>query len=81
MNRSKTLLAALALPLFVACTSPETTEEPVNVQVEADAQELDPNDPNVEQCPVTGALQLKSDADGSTHGQMDGLGSVSADHD
>ena len=71
MTRSKTLLALLALPLVTACTNPEKADEPVQAQVDGDVQELDPNDPNVMQCPVTGALQLKSDADGSTHGDME----------
>ncbi len=67
---SQALLALLALPIFVACASNETSAPaPVGTEVKAsvETQELDPNDPNVEQCPVTGALQLKSDSGKSPH--------------
>ncbi len=70
MVHSRLSLALLALPLAVACASNEApTTEPVATETKAsvEAQQLDPNDPNVEQCPVTGALQLKSDSGKSSH--------------
>ena len=62
-------LALLALP-FAACASTDaSTPEPMANETKAsvEPQELDPNDPNVEQCPVTGELQLKSDSGKSSH--------------
>ncbi len=74
MIRSTTILSALALSFLAACTSPEKAEEPVSAQVTTDGEtvteELDPNDPNVEQCPVTGALKrIDPDAEASAHGE------------
>ncbi|MEM6674317.1 MAG: hypothetical protein AAF726_15840 [Planctomycetota bacterium] len=75
------IAAALALPLAVACTTPEQASEPVEPQAAATpttegsetAEVLDPNDPDVLVCPITGAMQRKSDADGDVHGE-DGHG-------
>jgi hypothetical protein len=70
MDLPRLSLAFLALPMVAACASNETaTPEPVATDTKAsvDTQELDPNDPNVEVCPVTGAMQLKSDAGSSPH--------------
>ena len=62
----------LLVPLLAACASNDSaTPEPIApAQAEASVgtQELDPNDPNVEVCPVTGAMQLKSDAGSGPHG-------------
>lgn len=74
MIRSTTILSALALSFLAACTSPEKADEPVSAQVTTDGEsveeELDPNDPNVQQCPVTGALsRIDPDAEGSVHGE------------
>jgi len=63
--------AFLLLPLITAsCASTEAqAPEPIAGEAKAsvETQELDPNDPNVEQCPVTGALQLKSASGKSSH--------------
>ena len=70
MDLPRLRLTLLALPLAVACASNETsTTEPLATETKAsvEAQQLDPNDPNVEVCPVTGAMQLKSDAGSSPH--------------
>ncbi len=70
MDLPRLRLTLLALPLAVACASNEaSTTEPVATETKAsvEAQQLDPNDPNVEVCPVTGAMQLKSDAGSSPH--------------
>ncbi len=70
MDLPRLSLALLALPLAAACASNEASSpEPMATSAEArvETQELDPNDPNVEQCPVTGALQLKSDSGKSSH--------------
>ena len=39
-----------------------------NVGYTGDVKELDPNDPDVMQCPVTGQLQRRSASSCSTHG-------------
>lgn len=65
MDLPRLSLALLALPLAAACASNETsTTESLASDTKASVEtpELDPNDPNVEVCPVTGAMQLKSDA-------------------
>ncbi|MEM9381521.1 MAG: hypothetical protein AAGB93_16320 [Planctomycetota bacterium] len=81
MRHSKTLLTVALVSLVAACSNTEKAAEPVNAEVASDpaeTQELDPNDPNVLQCPVTGALQLK-DADGEhAMGEDHGKG---GDHD
>lgn len=72
MKKSLLILTTLALPL-VACTSPETTSEPVDAMVSAEEteEELDPNDPNVLVCPVTGAMQRLEPGDEGYHGTAD----------
>lgn len=68
MNRR--LLLPLLLPLVACASSDSAAPErlPAAAEASVDTQELDPNDPNVEQCPVTGALRLKSDAGSGPHG-------------
>lgn len=70
MKRPLLCLALISLPFAAACASSEPSmSDPVGTDPKAsvETQELDPNDPNVEQCPVTGALQLKSDSGKSSH--------------
>ncbi|MEM1448446.1 MAG: hypothetical protein AAF957_11965 [Planctomycetota bacterium] len=76
MRHSKTLLTAALVSLLAACSNPEKAAEPVNAEVAssgAETQELDPNDPNVLVCPVTGAMELKKpegeEAVGEDHGK------------
>lgn len=75
MTRIKIACAALAVPFLMAsCVtdrSQESAETMNTMEASADemAEELDPNDPDVLVCPVTGQMQRKSDAMGdSTHG-------------
>ncbi|QDV08893.1 hypothetical protein Poly30_44480 [Planctomycetes bacterium Poly30] len=71
MTRIKIALAALAVPFLMAsCVTDRSQESAETMEVSTDevVEELDPNDPDVMQCPVTGALQRRSDTDGSTHG-------------
>ena len=80
MTRIKIACAALAVPFLLgSCVTDraETTSEPL-ATMEASADELeevlDPNDPDVLQCPVTGALQRRSDVDAGAeehHGGTD----------
>lgn len=74
MTRLQLLLVAAALPFFTACTSDgDTAAEPVAAAVEGESgEELDPNDPNVLVCPVTGVMQRIDDEDGEAgHGEAD----------
>lgn len=60
MKNTLLSLPIALLPLLAACTSPEkTTADPADAMVSTDETEeqLDPNDPNVMVCPVTGAMQ------------------------
>ena len=71
MTRIKIAIAALAVPFLMAsCVTDRSQESAETMEVSTDevVDELDPNDPDVMQCPVTGALKRKSDAGGSTHG-------------
>ena len=82
MTRIKIACAALAVPFLMAsCVtdrSHESADSMNTIEVSTDQvteastdeviEELDPNDPDVMVCPVTGQMQRKSDASGSTHG-------------
>ena len=60
MKKSILILGAAVLPL-VACNGPEKGTERLDSDASAATdevqEELDPNDPNVLVCPVTGAMQ------------------------
>ena len=70
MKNSILILGALALPL-VACHGPEKGAERLDsdasVATEEVQEELDPNDPNVLVCPVTGAMQRLEPGDDGYH--------------
>ena len=74
MTRLSIAVAASLLPFLAACASDgDHVQEPVSAEVSGEAEEeLDPNDPNVLMCPVTGVMQrIDEDADG--HGsEMEG---------
>lgn len=63
MTRIKIALAALAVPFLLGSCVTDRTDTTSETIVTGEAstdeveEELDPNDPNVLQCPVTGALQ------------------------
>lgn len=80
MTRIKIACAALAVPFLLgSCVTDraETTSETMaTMEASADEmeEELDPNDPDVLQCPVTGALQRRAplgDGADEHHGGMD----------
>lgn len=74
MKKTILILSAAVLPL-VACNTPEQGAE----RLDADAsvatdeleEELDPNDPNVLVCPVTGAMQRLEPGDDGYHATGD----------
>lgn len=82
MSKTLQILAGSALFLTASCTSTENSAAPVEsgegvqastetVEEGADAapaeEELDPNDPNVMVCPVTGIMQRVDDPDSAGH--------------
>ncbi len=75
MTRIKIACAALAVPFFLASCVTDRTEESsekmatMEASAEEMEEELDPNDPDVLVCPVTGVMSKKSDAtgDGAHH--------------
>lgn len=74
MTRIKIACAALAVPFLMAsCVTDRSQEsaetlDTMSVSTDEVTEELDPNDPDVMVCPVTGQMQRKSDAGGATHG-------------
>lgn len=70
MKKSILILGAVALPL-VACNGPEKGAERLDSDASAATEEvqeeLDPNDPNVLVCPVTGAMQRLEPGDDGYH--------------
>lgn len=80
MTRIKIVYAAFAIPFLLgSCVTDraETTSESLTtIEASTDEieEELDPNDPDVLQCPVTGALQRRApleDGADEHHGGMD----------
>jgi hypothetical protein len=69
MTRIKTACAALVIPFFLASCVTDRTQESAESMATMEAsteemtEELDPNDPNVMVCPVTGQMQRIDDAD------------------
>lgn len=68
MSRIQFAAAALSVPFFLAsCVtdrSQESTESLETMEASADEleEELDPNDPDVMVCPVTGAMERRKPA-------------------
>lgn len=67
MTRNILIVSILAAPFLGSCKSTSAdSPEPIDAMVSTDEVEetLDPNDPNVMVCPVTGAME-RIDADGA----------------
>ncbi|MEO1698233.1 MAG: hypothetical protein AAFU73_13120 [Planctomycetota bacterium] len=64
MRATSTLLLAASVSVLAACTTPKGSEPVDAASAEAAVEEtLDPNDPNVMVCPVTGAMERLDPSD------------------
>lgn len=75
MQKSLLISSLCILPFLVGCESTRGVQTSDTAEMQASTEEvevaLDPNDPNVMVCPVTGAMELIDNDESGGHGDMD----------